>query len=203
MKRNNFVSLISGFVGFVFVLTFLSVANSASATGATRSAEAQPASPIVDASSGVPISTTFTYQGQLKNNGNAVSGLCNFQFGLWDSASGGTQVPGTITQTVSNVMVTNGLFSAPIDFGAGAFNGDARYLAIAVACPSGSGYTPMTQRQALTPAPYALYALNAGGGGSSWSLTGNAGTKPATNFPGTTGAQPLAVKTKKVGAPRH
>src|SRR6185503_10377486 len=34
----------------------------------------------------------------------------------------------------------------------------------------------------------------AGGGGSGWSLTGNAGTSPATNFVGTTDAQPLVLR---------
>jgi hypothetical protein len=101
------------------------------------------------------VGTAFTYQGQLKSGGSAYNGTCNFQFGLWDSLSGGLQVSGTSTQTVSSVTVTNGLFTAPIDFGANAFNGDARYLGIAVACPSGS-YIPMTARQALTPAPMAL-----------------------------------------------
>lgn len=61
---------------------------------------------------------------------------------------------GTISQTISSVSVTNGLFTTPIDFGASAFNGDARYLGIAVNC--GSGLTPFNSRQALTPAPMAL-----------------------------------------------
>ncbi len=200
MKRNFLVSLISGFAGFMSMLMFLSVANSVNASGLTRSAEVQPAAPIVNASSGASISTTFTYQGQLKNNGSAVNGLCDFQFGLWNSASGGAQVSGTTTQTVNNVAVTNGLFSVPINFGLNAFNGDARYLAIAVACPSGSGYTPMTTRQALTPVPYALYALNTGGGGSFWSLTGNTGINSLINFLGTTDAQPLVVKTNNAEA---
>jgi len=34
-----------------------------------------------------------------------------------------------------------------------------------------------------------------GGGGSGWSLTGNAGTNPATNFIGTTDGQPLTIKS--------
>jgi hypothetical protein len=99
------------------------------------------------------IGTAFTYQGQLKNNGSAVNGTCSFQFGLWsDAASLGSQVGTTVT--VSSVNVTNGLFTAPIDFGANAFTGDARYLGIAVNC--GSGLTTFASRQALTPAPMAL-----------------------------------------------
>ena len=103
-----------------------------------------------------PLSTGFTYQGQLKQGGNPVNGTCDFQFGLWNAASGGTQI-GT-TQTKTNVSVSNGLFTIPdLDFGGGAFTGDARWLAIAARCPAGGGsYSTLDPRQALTPAPYAL-----------------------------------------------
>lgn len=63
----------------------------------------------------------FTYQGQLKNNGAVVNNTCDFQFDLWDSASGGLQVSVTATQTVPSVSVSNGLFTTPIDFGASTF----------------------------------------------------------------------------------
>jgi hypothetical protein len=100
--------------------------------------------------------TAFTYQGELKQNGTGVSASCDFQFSLFDAASAGTQVGAT--QTRSNVAVSNGLFTiSNLDFGAGAFNGEARWLQIGVRCPAGSGsYTALTPRQALTPTPYAL-----------------------------------------------
>ena len=98
--------------------------------------------------------TAFTYQVQLKSSGSPVNGTCDFQFGLWNDASAGTQIGTTQTKTAA---VANGLFTTPdLDFGAGAFDGEARWLAIAVACPSGSSYTALNPRQPLTPAPYAL-----------------------------------------------
>jgi len=98
--------------------------------------------------------TAFTYQGQLKNGGAPVNATCDFQFGLWDASAAGTQLG--FTQTIASA-VTNGLFTASIDFGAERFNGDARWLASAVRCPSGSGsYTGLNPRQALTPAPMAF-----------------------------------------------
>jgi trimeric autotransporter adhesin len=102
------------------------------------------------------LGTAFTYQGHLRQSGTAVSGACDFQFGLYGAVSGGAQI-GT-TQTKSSVAVSGGLFTvASLDFGPGAFNGQARWLAIGVRCPAGAGsYTPLTPRQALTPAPYAL-----------------------------------------------
>jgi len=104
------------------------------------------------------LGTAFTYQGQLKKAGNPVNGTCDFQFGLWDASTGGTQIGSTQTKTV--ISVTNGLFTIPdLDFGSGAFQGDARWLEIAVRCPAGSGsYTTLSPRQALTATPYALYS---------------------------------------------
>ncbi len=99
--------------------------------------------------------TAFTYQGQLKSGGNAVNGTCDFQFGLYDALTGGTQIGAT--QTNSNVSVSNGLFTTQIDFGASTITGNARWLNIAVRCPASSGsYTTLAPRQALTPAPMAL-----------------------------------------------
>ncbi len=109
-----------------------------------------------------PMGTAFTYQGQLKNAGGLVNGACDFQFSLWDESVGGNQI-GT-TQTKSGVSVTDGLFTVQLDFGAAAFQGDARWLAIAVRCSGDSAYTALTPRQPLTAAPYAGYALR-----SSWS----------------------------------
>lgn len=106
-----------------------------------------------------PLGTAFTYQGQLKNAAGPVTDTCNFRFSLWDDVSGGTQI-GT-TQTTSGVSVTDGLFTVQLDFGAAAFQGDARWLAIAVQCSGDSAYTDLTPRQALTAAPYASYALSA------------------------------------------
>jgi hypothetical protein len=100
------------------------------------------------------LGTAFTYQGQLKSGGNPVNGTCDFQFGLWDAATGGTQI-GT-TQTKTGVSVSNGLFTVQLDFGANAFQGDARWLQIAVQCAGDTSPTTLFPRQSLTPAPYAL-----------------------------------------------
>ena len=101
------------------------------------------------------LGTAFTYQGQLKSSGAPYTGACDFQFKLYDDASAGAQIGST--QTASSVSVSSGFFTTSIDFGAGAFDGNARWLDISVRCPAGSGsYTTLTPRQAMTPAPYAL-----------------------------------------------
>ena len=108
----------------------------------------------LDSTALAALGTSFTYQGQLKKDGNPVNVNCDFQFSLWDASSGGAQIGSA--QTKANVAVSNGLFTTSLDFGS-VFTGNARWLAIAVRCPAGSGsYTTLSPRQALTAAPYAL-----------------------------------------------
>lgn len=99
--------------------------------------------------------TAITYQGQLKNVSGPVNGNCDFQFSLWDSLSNTIgQIGSTLTRP--NVALADGRFTVQLDFGANAFTGDARWLQIAVGCPSGDSYVTLAPRQPLTPAPYAL-----------------------------------------------
>lgn len=109
-----------------------------------------------------PLGTAFSYQGQLTSGGTPVNGRCDFQFRLFDGPDGGGQVGPTLERT--GVDVTNGFFVVQLDFGASAFDGNARYLEVGVRCPSGSGaaYTQLSPRQPITPAPYAIYAAASG-----------------------------------------
>ena len=91
----------------------------------------------LEAAMAVSLSTGFTYQGQLIQNGDPVTSVCDFQFELWDSTSGGIQIGST--QSLNNINVSDGLFTSLIDFGNDVFNGDARWLAISVRCPAGAG----------------------------------------------------------------
>ncbi len=134
----------------------------------------------VGTAASTPLSTSFTYQGRLTQAGNPMTGACDFQFSLWDAASGGAQVGST--QTKTSVALTNGYFDAVLDFGAAAFQGDARYLQIAVRCPAGSGsYTPLTGRVTLSPAPYAL-GLRPGASIQSTGTALNLSTSATTGF---------------------
>jgi hypothetical protein len=140
-----------------------------------------------------PMGTAFTYQGQLKSDGVPYTGTCDLNVGLWDALTGGNQLA---NQTVTNVSVTGGLFTIQLDYGQDWFNGQARWLAIAVRCPAGGGdYTPLNPRQPLTPAPYALYAARAG---NAWLLAGNAGTTPGKDYLGT--SDDVALELRVNGA---
>ena len=103
--------------------------------------------------------TAFTYQGRLTSGTSPASGSYDFQFTLFGAESGGNPVEDPVT--ASAVVVTNGLFTVPLDFGPNVFTGEDRWLDIAVR-PAGSGsFTPLLPRQPITAAPYALTALTA------------------------------------------
>jgi hypothetical protein len=115
----------------------------------------------------LPLSPSFSYQGQLILNGNPVNGIANLRFSLWDAAgagsppSGGTQIGAS--QIIANVPVTNGLFVVQLNdanqFGVTPFNGDARWLQVEV-CTDGtcSTVTTLSPRQPVLATPYALMA---------------------------------------------
>jgi hypothetical protein len=100
-----------------------------------------------------PMGTAISYQGQLRNAGGPVNGVCDMTFQLFDALSAGTAITAPIAMPVT---VTNGLFVTALDFGATAFNGEVRWLEIGVKCAGDAGFTTLTPRQAIAPAPYAL-----------------------------------------------
>ena len=121
----------------------------------------------------------FTYQGRLNRLGTPLNGTADFKFALYDAASGGTQVGPTLTLT--NATVSGGLITVDLNFGAGVFAGQGRFLDVQVRSPSAGVsptplFSPLTPRQPITPTPYALLALN-----------GNPGPQGATGATGATG----------------
>jgi hypothetical protein len=100
--------------------------------------------------------TGFTYQGRLQNGGLPANGSYDLRFALHDAASGGAPVGGALTNAAT--AVSNGLFAVTLDFGAGVFNGNARWLEIGVRPNGATPFATLTPRQALTAAPYAVFA---------------------------------------------
>jgi len=116
-----------------------------------------------------PLSNEISYQGQVKADGLPINDPVDLRFTLWDAATGGTSDPDVLTK--SNLSVVNGLFTTALDFGPGAFEGSAKWLAIEIRHPAHTGtFIPMGERQPINAAPYALYALNAPGGGGGGTL---------------------------------
>ncbi len=104
------------------------------------------------------MNTAFTYQGELKKDGQPITDTCSMVFSLYEQETGGNQVGSTVTTTVS---VNDSLFTVNLDFGSDAFTGDARWLEIKVKCSGDSNYVALGRRE-LTAAPYALHARSAG-----------------------------------------
>jgi hypothetical protein len=131
------------------------------------------------------LGTAFTYQGSLEKGSPPapVTDTCDFRFGLWDAAVGGAQI-GNSPQSVVGVIIQNSVFSVPIDFGPGAFNGAARWLAIEVQCPGDADFVLLTPRIELTAVPYALRASQGVGGLDALTVTSGGDVGIGTTAPG-------------------
>jgi hypothetical protein len=106
-----------------------------------------------------PIGTAFTYQGRLIDANKPADGPYDFQFKLYGALVGGAQ-QGTIN-TVHDLDVFEGYFTALLDFGDGVFDGNDCWLEIGVRPGASTGsYTTLSPRQPITPTPYALYAAS-------------------------------------------
>jgi hypothetical protein len=105
------------------------------------------------------VGSAFTYQGELRAAGAPANAAYDFQFRLYNSPGGTTQLGPQLTANA--VTVANGLFSLPLDFGPAQFAGDAQWLEISVR-PAGSGaFETLVPRTAVTATPYALGAVAA------------------------------------------
>ncbi|MGH9901731.1 MAG: hypothetical protein ACRD68_07960, partial [Pyrinomonadaceae bacterium] len=72
--------------------------------------------------------TEFTYEGSLNYYGQPANGNFDFEFRLYDAASGGAQQGATLQRL--NVAVNNGVYTVTLDFGAAVFTGDNRFLEV-------------------------------------------------------------------------
>lgn len=109
-----------------------------------------------------PVPTAITYQGSLEEAGQPANGSYDLQFQLYDgSDSGSGSVVGSAVVS-EDVAVTDGVFSVQLDFGAAAFDSEARWLEIGVRDgASTGGFTLLTPFSPVTPAPQARFAVKA------------------------------------------
>src|ERR1022692_2055808 len=113
--------------------------------------------------------TAFTYQGRLQNNGSPASGTYNLAFSLFNTNTTGVPVARPVTNNA--IVVTNGLFTVPIDFGPGVFTGTNYWLEIGVETNGASPFITLAPRQELTPTPFAIYAESVAASGIIGTLT--------------------------------
>ncbi len=127
---------------------------------------------------GGPVGSAFTYQGQLKHNGEPIAGSVNFAFRLYDSDAGGAQVGPEIESFGFSSFDDDGRFTIDLGFGQGVIQGDPLWLEVRV------NGAPLSPRQPLMPAPVAMFALNGNEGPQ-----GEQGPAGPQGEPGPTGSQ--------------
>lgn len=125
--------------------------------------------------------TAFTYQGRLSVGPAAANGTYDLQFVLFDAAVVGSPQGAVVAS--SAMPVSNGLFTATLDFG-DHFSGAGRWLEISVRTNGGGSFVTLTPRQKISPTPYAVRAATVDAAGLS-------GTIPSLNLGGTY-SNPLA-----------
>ncbi|HEX9962417.1 MAG TPA: hypothetical protein VGB00_15890, partial [Pyrinomonadaceae bacterium] len=114
---------------------------------------------FVAAGSAFGQTSVIGYQGRLTEASAVENGEYQFQFKLYDAAEGGNQIGSTVEV---KTLVTNGAFSAGLDFGEKAFNGEDRYLEISIRKSETDAYAPLTSaREKVNSVPYAIKASTA------------------------------------------
>jgi hypothetical protein len=104
--------------------------------------------------------SAFTYQGRLDGNGAAANGSYDFQFTVYNAASSGSIVGGPVTNAATGV--SNGVFTAQLDFGTNVFTGAGRWLQIGVRTNGDVGaFSILAPLQPVTSSPYAIRSGNA------------------------------------------
>ncbi len=106
------------------------------------------------------IDNEFTYQGELIFNSAPANGDFDFKFVAYDSEDDGTgNVLSTVTIDSPTINVTDGVFTANINFPDDVFLGDKVWLEINVK-PNGSvnPFQKLLPRQQVTSTPYAIHA---------------------------------------------
>jgi hypothetical protein len=100
---------------------------------------------------------TQATEGRLVESGSPVTGIRYFRFTLFDE--NGAAIPGATVEQA--LMVTQGVFSTSLDFGADAFPGANRSLQISVKTNAGDAYTDLNPRQNILAAPYSVKSKEA------------------------------------------
>jgi hypothetical protein len=105
------------------------------------------------------VDSRFTYQGELKDAGNPVSGVYDLRFRLYNAQVGPAQVGPQVT--VPGVAIVDGLFNAEVNFGPGVFTGAQLWVEIDSRPAGGGAYVTLAPRQRLNATPFSAYALAA------------------------------------------
>ncbi len=136
------------------------------------------------------VSEMFTYQGQLRANGEPVEGPVNLSFILHTDETAPAQVGPTLNLFDFDGFDDQGRFTVDLDYGPGVLAGQPLWLEVWV------NGAPLAPRQPITAAPYAAFALNGVEGPE-----GPAGPPGPQGEPGEQGQQGLPGEKGDQGDP--
>ncbi|MBK7146594.1 MAG: hypothetical protein IPH76_15785 [Xanthomonadales bacterium] len=127
----------------------------------------------------------FVYQGQLDDRGQPANGRYDLRIAAYTDEKSASGLMAPIE--FSSVEVKDGRFE--LRFDAPLAKDREAWLEVAVRDAGSAAYASLPGRSKAISAPLI---------GACWSATGDAGSNPATNFLGTTDAQPLVLRTANV-----
>lgn len=107
------------------------------------------------------VGSEINLRGQLHKSGLPASGLFDVEFVLYEDAIAGVPLQ---QSALTAVQVTDGVFAVPVDFGASAFDGLAKFVELRVRESGTSTYSVLQPRTPIRVVPYAATALNVAGG---------------------------------------
>ena len=128
---------------------------------------------------------TLTYNGHLEAGNAPANGRFDLRLVTHGDAKSGA--PLAAPMEFPSVPVTDGAFRVEFDLPTGR---DEAWVELAVRAAGESTWSTIPGRTKAVAAPSAI--------GQCWSSTGDSGSNPATNFLGTTDAQPLVLRTLNV-----
>lgn len=134
------------------------------------------------------LGTAFTYQGRLMNNGAPANGTFDLTFRLYGVSTAGLPLASIVQ--VNDIVVTDGLVTTTVDFGATAYVGQARWLEVGVRPGASIGaFTLLAPRQPINPTPFSVSSS------TPWAINGTAINSTNTGNVGIGTASPLAKLT--------
>jgi len=127
----------------------------------------------------------FRYEGRLDDFGRPANGRYDIELSLFGGETAGKALSSALT--FPGVEVRDGRFQ--LDFDVPLTNAKDAWVQIGVRASGDANFSAIPGRSKAISAPLI---------GACWSSTGDSGSSPATNFLGTTDAQPLVIKTANV-----
>ncbi|MBK9656515.1 MAG: hypothetical protein IPO66_14055, partial [Rhodanobacteraceae bacterium] len=125
---------------------------------------------------------TFSYEGRLDDSGQPANGVYDVQLTPFPAETAGASLASPMV--FERVPVNDGRFQ--LEFELPPLQSDQAWVEVGVRDPGTAAFSRIPMRTMAIAAPLI---------GQCWATTGDTGSNPASNFLGTTDAQPLALRS--------